>query len=439
MGGVMLYLLFDRTESESWTAFKYSIAHSMIFYVLCPVLYLVFGRSTVLKNSEYDNLNNVISLENQLVIFLVIFIFFAAYVFAYKIVVKDNSIGYKLSPKYFKGVMWLKISSVLITVLALFSLVFFVYGLGGLKNAIINVALIRSGLFEDVTYVNASSTFFFRFVFWAIIPILLFLSFKKYFNYQDFKSKLIYFYVPIILILFLYLFFAQGRQYIFDLILIFLLTYLISKKVLINWTLLSLVPLVFVMQYGIKSFFNYIAYDSDADLSDFGLFYLFQEYCFPFTSIHYALNYSLDYFYFKDFYYALFGSFLPSGDMLGNEILNFNSRIALANKGTPVSIPAGIISSGLYNYGFIGVVITAIGSGIVLGLVDKYFKKLIKGEVNLTYLYCFLITHTLVMFRTGSVRFYFYDARLFLAVLVIFVCFRISKETDVANSLMQKV
>lgn len=392
---------------KGWTIFVYTTFYLLLFYVVVPIISLLFFNDRGIK---VEGIAYVLPDQTHYeIIFFTYLCISVGFVFFF--------LGYrqlmKLTPRKLERRKRTNLMIFLILGLSLISLFFYIKGFGSLNRAIENANLVRSGFYKDVEEGDTVHTFFFRFIFLAIIPFL-------YFHYGDHYSRIVKwsaFVVSLLVLVILYGFLSAGRQSIIDLILIFLLTDLIKKKQFLNFKIIAFGILAFLLLPVLDSFFlRKPISTATAPPSVSALFV--NEFGFPYFSLNYAIQEDYSFFYFSDFLSGIFGRILPSSWNPGIVSSNYlNSQYMLGRD--VKSIPPGILAQGYYSFGVIGVIVISFFTGLFFKFLDVIFSQVAILNNEYTYLYAYFITSAMVWVRTGLPANYFYNLT-FIAFLVFF-------------------
>ncbi|WP_431471803.1 oligosaccharide repeat unit polymerase [Nonlabens sp. SCSIO 43208] len=416
--GVFLILIISYyLRKTGWSLFVYSTIYLFLFYVLTPIISLLIFNTDIINNLQLAyNIPNQADNELMILTFLAIFIGLSFFLIGYNRNIKINIT--KILPKQVGNKNLPTVFILIIFFLSLIGLFLYIRGFGSISSAIANANLVRSGYYLDVSDGNTSHTFFFRFIFLALIPLLYF-----YFN-KKISNSLRY---PIIVGCFiilgiLYFFLSPGRQSIFDLILIFIFATMLGKRQVINKKILFFGILVFFLLPILNSFFIERSFNS-INYSNSILEVILNEFGFPYYSLSHAINENYSYFYFSDFLSGSFGRIFPSSWNPGIESSNYlNSSYMLGR--SVKSIPPGILAQGFYSLGFVGIIIVSFFTGIIFKVLDTYFAKASILNANFNYIYAYFIVSSMVWVRTGLPANYFYNLTFMTFIIFFFTMYK---------------
>lgn len=393
-------------KKYGWTTIVYSSFFLNIFYFLFPFISLVIfydsngGWSSFAYKIPAHNDNLEVVIYSYLVMLIGIISVYYGYFYS-----SFKSADYQY--KKIKGVKSLKLINYLIFIIAVIGFYKYISGFGTLNNAIANTALIRAGAYKSIESGDTSHTFYFRFIFLAIIPFMFFL-----FNKEK-KSIIAYllFIISSVLVFVLYFFLSGGRQNVLDLFLIVLIFSMIKKNKIFNYKLFFLGITSFLLLPILLEFFK-----GDKGINKDYLNVFVNEFGFPFYSLMYSVQESYSWSLFIDFIDNLYGSVFPSSlkpeGMLGINYLNSEFLIERKAK----YVPPGIFAQGYYSLGILGVILISFFTGKFFKWVDVFFQSLMNLNLNYSIFYSYLIVKSMSWIRTGLPSNYFYDFTILLLI-----------------------
>lgn len=235
----------------------------------------------------------------------------------------------------------------------------------------------------------------------AQVSALLFwgLAQKKFNGITLISNRSLRFVIPLFIIALglslLLLYRSSGRLVFFRFIAIFLIggIYISRKNLLKRGVIMSVIG-IFLILYG-RSFFRFFLYrdhvidvlsNQSKELKN-SLYSFINNFTFPFFSASNNLNYlNTEYNLFRDLFKSPF-SLVPSRfleiDLNSTSVINTQRAL-----GQPEStIPPDILSYGLINGGFIGVLLVGISFGIILKIVNSYASRLISPVAIALFIY----------------------------------------------------
>lgn len=411
-------ILLKVLKKDSWSLFSYALVYFIIFFNIVPILILLFK----VDSSKYaykipDFYQDTIISFYMLLVIIVGFIFFYL---GYFVTITRKKISI-IKRRKFNNSDISTIGIVCITFLSLIGMILYVKGFGSLSSAIENANLVRSGLYKDIeSSKDTSYTFFFRFIFLAIIPFLYFFFSKK-------KTKLIIllFIISVSILFILYFFLSPGRQSILDIGLIFIFSSLILTRKFFNSKLIIFAIIAVILLPILDAYFsnstNINNHKKTIDVT------IINEFGFPFISLYYSIVEDYNYFFFTDFYAGMFGKLFPSS--LGPNIIQTNTLNTLfitgeRNKGY---VPPGFFTQGYYSLGILGVIIISFFTGFFFKKVDLFFRNIIKIDNKFVYFYVYFIVQSLAWTRTTLPANYFYNFSFIVFWLFLFSSFKFIK------------
>lgn len=283
-----------------------------------------------------------------------------------------------------------------------FALYKFSTGFGNIYEASYYAGLVRSGTFKDSWDGQTGFLFYKRFIFLALLVLILSpMYFRKTLSFYVFNIIVFVAYFSFLIYLNL------GRTAILDLVLIFLFGMILLRKVGFSSLLL----------FGIAGFVGLILLDSVFNSAMTGelnialevdiLTWLVQEFGNAYLSLGIAWNYDGSMVLFTDYFYSIFGNFLPVySDWVTRETTYINSRLFGCED---CSYPTGLFAYGLFNLSVFGVLAYSFLVGVFLNFIDRVGRSIVSLTPGAVFVYAYLIVNSAVILRTGAPRFYFYD------------------------------
>lgn len=412
--------IFKNLKEYGWTIFSYFSSYLFVFYITIPII------SITTFNTDPESINNFVynipeqdSFPILFIVFFIISLGILSFLFGYTR--KVHFTVTKVIPKKIGNISMPLSVICFISFISVASLYFYIKGFGSIQNAVFNANFVRSGYYKEISE-NSSHTFFFRFTFLSLIPII-------YFFYQKKKEKISYilFITSIILITFLYLFLSSGRQSIIDFVLIFVFASLIRNKSVINKKLIFFGAVAVILLPLLEVFFKSKAIGDTSIEFNFSEVFI-NEFGFPYYSLIHSIEGDHSFYYFSDFVTNLFGKILPSSlgpDWPRTNYLNSEYMLGREVK----SIPPGIFGQGYYSLGFIGVFVISFVTGYLFKVIDTFIRDLVNIDNGFIFFYAYFITSSLDWVRTGLPANYFYDTVLLSTWLFLWVSYKYEIKT----------
>lgn len=424
---LLLYYILIILRKTTWSIFTYTLLWLLVYYILLPVI----NNVGILLNLDMTTNNGF--MDSSIVYLVIILVFILSYIVGYNVTPKIS-----ITPVYRSIIMGnnkinlLRILAYFLSVFSFISLFIYINGFGGLINAVFYANSVRTGYFR-VSYLGTIDFLFFkRFIFLALIPILVYLSEA---NYRKILDKIVLFLFPAFTLIVLYLLLNRGRQKVIDFILIIVFASLLKKKIIFNrWLLIGVFSSILLLS-ALNVFFYIRSFEDIPTLltgkqgvlklSDY-----YSEFAHPLLSLNKAVTKNYDYYYFTDYLYGIYGSFFPfSNRIIGKEIVYLNTHFTMNRYES--TVPPGIIASGYYNLGVFGVIITAILLGFLIKKLDSFFISFIKAKRGYIFFYAYTIIFSFTIIRTGIPRFYLYDIVFVSFLLLLFLSFQFKKTNKI--------
>lgn len=416
------YFLVKKLKKSGWSLFAYSLIFLIIFYNILPIISLLFIEHNEVYSYRIPNFHQ--NPEILFIMFISILLGFSAFYCGY-LFTKNKKMQYK-SVLITRTIGTLQIKDIIICLIFISSVIGFILyikGFGSIDNAIANANFVRSGYYTSSgEFGDTSHTFFFRFIFISIIPILYYFTLAR--QKTAHKVMLI---VSIIILFILYFYLSPGRQSIIDFFLIFIFNNLVSRKKIISWQLIIASILAILLLPFLEVFLT----SGQSNISDMGFDLketLVNEFGFPFYTLFYSIDKNYDYFFFSDFITGIFGTILPSSFNPGLESTTYINTFFITGLPGRAFVPAGILGQGYYSLGMIGIIVICGFTGWFSKKVDLYFNLLIKLNPRLSIFYSYFIVRSMVWIRTGLPANYFYSFTFVVLWIFILLSFKIKKQ-----------
>ncbi len=407
---IVLGLLFYTYNKFGLCVKVYATTFYCLYFCVIPILFFLDNINILEINYQK---NYFLENDNFLISLMIIHISTIFYSLGILIKTKKYNYSLKLKKNYLEKNKFYFL--IFISVFSFVSLLKYVNGFGGFLEASYYGAFVRQGSFKEMWSGSTSHLFYKRFIFLAILP-LLFSSFNK----KNIYSILFFKILPLFTLVVLYFFLNFGRQIILDSLLILILARYVSRKIPIYYAV-SFIILIFTS-------FIYLNLDSLTITEDntSGIFeFIINEFSQPFVSISFAINYP-DYLLFRDYFLSLFGNFFPTQ---GNWVTLETNFINSQNFGSgEASYPPGLVAYSFYNLGLLGVIFYSFFIGRIMSLLDGFFISIHKVDKRIKYIFLYFIVTSIIIVRTATPRFYFYDPTIF--TVFIFTLLNIKKNNN---------
>ena len=423
---ILLLIIFKKVYRDlkfnGWSCNSYFLIFFILFYVISPIVYILYELLDIKYFSYFNLVNDNIYIF--FVTFIIILFSYLTYLIGYNLT--RNKTYVFISEKYFLGKKIIDLFYYFLFVISSVSLVMYIYGFGGFEEAVKSAALVRSFNYIQTADGDTSHTFYFRFIFLAIIPFLIFLYKKRHNQILKFDYLVLVGIIFCLIILYIYL--SPGRQRIIDFILIFVLSSLLIKNKFFEKKLGIIVLLVLFF----IPFYEYITqsiFEREVNIENISIIdTLINEFNFPFFSLIASLNFYGEFSYFNEFITHLYGTFLPSSLNPFTDIDSINYKNTYYLSGIyDKFIPPGIVAYGFYSFGFFGVFIVSFFTGVFLKVIDNFFKINIRVNRGFAFFYSLIILLTLNWIRTGLPKNFFYYTVFVSIFLVLLFSFRYKK------------
>lgn len=419
LGVLNIYILIKQLKINGWGLFSYSLIYLIIFYNIIPIVSLLYINPT----DKFSYLIPNFDFNYEVLFFSLVCVmlgFTAYYVGYFSTKIKghniEESITYKKTGYFFTK----DILIFLIFISSILGFILYIRGFGSIENAILHSNFVRSGYYKNEDeFGDTSHTFFFRFIFLSLIPILYYYTLKEKKRYH--KIILV---ISLCIIVTLYLFLSPGRQSVIDFVLIFIFSSLLKKRKVINNQLIALGVLSLIMLPLLEIFLsgNHNQFtDLDFNLKET----IINEFGFPFYSLFYSIDKEYDYFFYSDFFTGIFGKILPSSLSPQIEQTNFLNTFFMTGDQGRGYVPPGIFAQGYYSMGIIGIIMLSGFSGWFFKKIDIYFNRLLYLEPRYSIFYSYFIVKSMVWIRTGLPANYFYNFTFLVFWMFLFLSFKI--------------
>ena len=421
LGVVNISILLNELRSRGWSLFTYSLIYLIIFFNILPVISFLF----IDKWDRFPYIIPDFNLNSEVVFLLSTSITLGFLSFYLGYYCTKDKFSHKKSILIQKKIKGYNIKDILIFFICILStvgLIMYVNGFGSLNNAIANAHLVRSGLYTtSEEFDDTSHTFFFRFIFISLIPVLYFFTLK----HKTFYYKII-FGLSIVTLVILYFFLSAGRQSIVDFFLIFIFCSLVYNKKIINWQLITIGVSALIILPFLEVFVNTNQLNFDHVDYDFKKT-MVVEFGFPFYSLYYSIENKYDYFYFSDFISGIYGKILPSYFNPGIERTSFINTFFVTGEKGRATVPPGLFAQGYYSLGLLGVVLISGFTGWFFKKIDLFFRNLLNIDSKYTIFYTYFIVNSMVWVRTGVPGNYFYGFTFLVLWIFLFLSYKIKK------------
>lgn len=413
-GIYVLKTLYNHLKKYGWSVFSYSTIFIFLFYILAPIVILLFVNNNN-KDLYAYNLPILYSNISLLLVFLVIFIGIISFFKGYES--NKNSSFYITERKLYKTnitvfMIWF------ILALSVIGFLLYIKGFGSFANAVNNANLVRSGYYKELEDGDTSHTFFFRFIFLSMIPFLY--SFYKGYRYSLSNKAMMM--VSSTILLTTYFFLSPGRQSIIDFVLIFVLVDLINKRKVINLKIVTVGVLAFLILPTLETFFRSSEFSLIKAKTSFTTLFV-NEFGFPYLSLIYSIHEDFNFYLFSDFFSNIFGKILPTSWNPGIESSNYlNTYFMYGYRDR--SVPPGLLAQGYYSLSIIGVFLISFFTGRFFSFLDNFFRSLIEYNKRAVFFYVYFILGSMVWIRTGLPGNYFYSFTFIMFIIFISVSFK---------------
>jgi hypothetical protein len=404
-----------------------------VFLLFWTIQYLVIPLSFILNDNVFFTnyklldlyvTNHGIERFYSYKSFAVVFIFISIFFLGVKSVREVDMAQYVLKERtvtiFSREVNVLFAIGLFLALLSLASLFIYASQFGGMERAIMAGDAVRSG-HGDEYWISKRYIFVYRFIPFSILAIIIFFLLEK----NDGFWAWIMFLVGTGVALFSRFALFKSKQSIIELILLYLfyLSLKNRKSYLFHFGMLFLFAIFFIPaleSYLDKGHFEF----SDPAHMLQALYDMLTFFNFDQTSLMFAIEKNYDFVYFEGVISGLRGKFIPIAwltSMNGNTIFTntyffYNLREAI--------VPPGVVAFGIYNFGMLGVIITAFISGYLVRKIDLFFINAIGYAPKFIILYAYIMTKVFTWVRTGIPKFTFYDTILVVLFLTLLIGYK---------------
>jgi len=309
----------------------------------------------------------------------------------------------------------LTLIGIFLAFLSLASLFIYASQFGGMKVAIMAADAVRSG-HGDEYWISKTYIFVYRFIPFSILAIIIFFLLE---NQKGLWVKLM-FVVALGVVLFSRFALFKSKQAIIELLLLYLfyLSFKNRKSYLFHFTILFLFAIFFIP--ALESYLDTGKFVISNPMNIIqSILNMLSFFNFDQTSLEFVFHKNYDFVYFEGVISGLRGKFIPiswlsnitGNSMVTNTYFFYHFKEAI--------VPPGIIAFGYYNLGILGVIITAIFSGLLVKKIEYFFINITSNNPKFIILYAFVMTKVFTWVRTGIPRFTFYDTVMVVLFLVI--------------------
>ena len=422
-----------KSVKNGWDILSVFFMFFTIQHVLIPILFIL-NKTLFFLNFpigdlivHYHGLEKFYSFSSLVVTLIFLFFMFAGLWMIKESEAKPYIVEDRMIYLFGKERSLLYLIAVFLTLLSVLSIFLYSNSFGGIARAIEVADNIRSG-YGDEFWISKTWVFTKRFIPFSLIGIIIFLTLEKRDSFIIsflifigvattalavfglFRSKQGI--LSLILIYIFYLSLKNRRNYLFHLMIFFLVAVI-------------LIPLIdSIYSSGEFKF---------PEISSFGqqLLDMLSFFNFNAVSLEFALEKQYEFRYFMDFFLGLSGTYLPASWLEG---FGIDAETVTINTfyfyGTMTrTVPPGVVAAGFYNLGILGVAITAFGTGVLIKKLDLYFQNLIVLNPRLMLIYAFVITKAFTWTRTGLPKYAFYSTTM-TVILIVLIIGLIKKEKN---------
>ncbi len=306
--------------------------------------------------------------------------------------------------------------------ISIISVVIYIYGFGSIEEVIKYKKEVRSGAYLNLSSLPTWQLFFKRFITLALIPLLLF----PIVNRKNLFNILLFLFLPLTTIIFSYTVIFESRQLIIDFFLIMIIGSLIYKDKFISSKLVIVMIITALLIPLLEMLFNDIHTNNTISFRQ-SIDNFIGEFSFGQISLFNAINNNGNWYYFKDFWYEIFGHLLPSSLVDQTKTIVYQNTYFFTGYHRRSIVPPGIIASGYYNLGYLGVVITGYFLGLFIKVMDVFFTNLLRTSRYYSLLYAFAIITIFSYIRTGRPGMYFYSTSMIFLFFILLAGFKKAK------------
>lgn len=342
-----------------------SLVWSIVIYGLAPIA-LIFSYNEV---ASPRFLVNSYDIESIIYVIPVIVFFMSMYFGSIFVQNRKIRINLKLNTKNIRK------TSIVVFMVGFFSLMFFIYGYGGLDYVLSNMSNIRSGTDENKNYLAAFIVSFSKYMNLAFFIMLSLIFLSKNIQKKDYSILIIMAFFTLFSV-----YLSAGREagiaFLISILVIYLAVY---KKIPIIGVMVFSLLVFFYILFGKTFLFaiNNENFDkdeflqkgfSDTLLNSYNI--IISEFTHQYLSLVNFMAGNHDFRFFGDYGYWLFKPFKLLGMNIPDSISYYNTYIVYGNWDS--EIPPGAIAFGYIQMGILGVII----HGFLLGAFFKFFDVL---------------------------------------------------------------
>ncbi len=414
-----------KSVKNGWDILSVFFMFFAIQYLLIPLLFILNKTVFFLHFPigdlivKYHGLDKFYSFSAFMLTVIFLFFMFAGMWMVKESEIKPYIVEDKMIYLFGKERSLLYLIAVFLTLLSLLSIFLYSNSFGGIARAIEVADNIRSG-YGDEFWISKTWVFTKRFIPFSLIGIIIFLTLEK----RD--SFIIWFLIFLGVVTTALAVFGlfRSKQGILSLILIYIfyLSLKNRKNYLFHLMIFFLVAVVLIPL--IDSIYSSGEFKLP-EISSFGqqLLDMLSFFNFNAVSLEFALEKQYEFRYFMDFFLGLSGTYLPASWL---ERYGIDAETVTINTfyfyGTMTrTVPPGVVAAGFYNFGVLGVAMTAFGTGVLLKKIDLYFKNLIILNPRLMLIYAFMITKAFTWTRTGLPKYAFYSTTITVILIVLII------------------
>lgn len=428
--GIFIVLFSTETvrKDKTWTVKLWVQIWLGVYYVLIPVLFILFGIFKGKYPGTWPDLTIKHSIYTDFNTFWASALFFLAFYLALSIKIKE----YVAVPIQLKlGIYRTDLFRTLIYFMlafGLFSLFYYVLALGGFLNAFKIAPYLGSPFFEDIYSKKYAGlhTMFKRF-----IPIVIYGALIFKFHRGAYR-KILLGIIPFIAFAY-FTFLERQRQFTLMIFLIPLLGYMVEDRKFVTKKFLIFFGVLIFLFPTITFLNKAFVYDKDSYeiiTAWFNVEKYIKEFNFAQISLFLSQNASYDKFWFADVVDGIYGNYLPTSLRSSETVNGLNSYLFLGVEDR--SIPPGLIGNSFYHLGYIGVFLWGSMFGFFINVFEVFWKSIVEYDRRFSYAYVFTFMTFFAYIRTGVLGFSLY--RPFFAFLILILLFSfIFKVKEVSN------
>ena len=414
-----------KSVKNGWDILSVFFMFFIIQYALIPILFIL--NKTVLFQHfpigdlvvSYHGLDKFYSYSAFVVTVVFLFFMFAGMWMIKESTVKPYVVEDRMIYLFGKKRSFLYLIAVFLTLLSVLSIFLYSNSFGGIARAIEVADNIRSG-YGDEFWISKTWVFTKRFIPFSLIGVIILLTLEKRNSFVIWILILLGVLSTLLAVFGLF----RSKQAILSLILIYIFYLSLKKRKNYLFHLMIFFLVAVILIPLIESIYASGEFKLP-EISSFAQQVLDMLSFFNFTavSLEFALEKQYEFRYFMDFFLGLSGTYLPASWLEG---FGIDAETVTINTfyfyGTMTrTVPPGVVAAGFYNFGIVGVALTAFGTGMLLKKLDFYFKNIIILNPRLTLLYAFVITKAFTWTRTGLPKYAFYSTTMTVVLIVLII------------------